>query len=54
MSSCNLRVPWRVFQAEGAKYMKALFPNSVRVLGTEVDKKSRERKLYDEFDLKVT
>ena len=53
MSSCNLSVFCIVFQAEGAEYMKALFPNSVQVLGTEVERKSRERKLYDESDLKV-
>ena len=40
MSSCNVSVFLR------------LFPNSVRVLRTEVDRKSREGKLNDWFDLK--
>ena len=53
MSSCNLSVFLKVFPAEGEECMKALFPNPVRVRGTEVDRKSRERILYDEFDLKV-
>ena len=53
MNSCNFCVILKLFQAEGAEYMKALFPNSVRVLGTEVDRNSGEPKLYDGFDLKA-
>lgn len=53
MNACSFSVFWRLFQPEGAEYMNALFPNSVRVLGTEADRKSRERSLYDEFDVRV-
>lgn len=33
--------------------MNALIPNSVCVLGTEADRKCRERKLHDGLDVKV-